>query len=364
MVLDLSALEEKSVDAVNAEANGKPLMLKLADVDPDPNQPRKTFTPEKMAEMVASIKETGVKSPISVRPNPDDPGRWLINFGERRWRASKEAGKEDIPAFVDEQFGDYDQVVENIQREELKAMELALFIYRKMQDGDKKAAISRRLGVDASVVTNHLALIDAPACIEAAYTSGRCTSAKTLYELRSLHTKFPTQVDDWCATAAEITRKTVSALAEELKGKKPAPKPSAPGDGGPAGGEKNLGHVQDSDGSKPDGGSTGSNEQGSNAVGEKGKSPADPGTGNSQPADEDRDLGELTSWPRGKAVSDPDLMKKPLLLVEYDGRPAAVLLNRKPTTPGLIRIRFEDGGGDAEVDAGACKINLLTEAEK
>lgn len=57
-------------------------------------------------------------------------------------------------------------------------------------------------------------------------------------------------------------------------------------------------------------------------------------------------------------------MKKPLLLVEYDGRPAAVLLNRRPSTAGLIRIRFEDGGGDAEVEAGLCKINLLTEAEK
>lgn len=63
-------------------------------------------------------------------------------------------------------------------------------------------------------------------------------------------------------------------------------------------------------------------------------------------------------------MSDPDRMSKPLLLVEFDGRSAAVLLNRRPTTAGLIHIRFEDGGGDQEVDAGACKINLLTEAEK
>lgn len=57
-------------------------------------------------------------------------------------------------------------------------------------------------------------------------------------------------------------------------------------------------------------------------------------------------------------------MKKPLLIVEHDGRAAAVLLNRRPSTAGLIRIRYEDGGGDAEVDAGSLKINLLTEAEK
>ncbi|MCF6018248.1 transcriptional repressor KorB C-terminal beta-barrel domain-containing protein, partial [Xanthomonas perforans] len=78
----------------------------------------------------------------------------------------------------------------------------------------------------------------------------------------------------------------------------------------------------------------------------------------------DADTGELTSWPRGKAVSDPDSMKRPLLLVEHDGRAAAVLLNRRPSTAGLIRIRYEDGGGDAEVDAGTVKINRLMEGEK
>ncbi|WP_327191999.1 transcriptional repressor KorB C-terminal beta-barrel domain-containing protein, partial [Xanthomonas cassavae] len=78
----------------------------------------------------------------------------------------------------------------------------------------------------------------------------------------------------------------------------------------------------------------------------------------------DADTGELTSWPRGKAVSDPDSMKRPLLLVEHDGRAAAVLLNRRPSTAGLIRIRYEDGGGDAEVDAGTVKINRLMEGER
>lgn len=76
------------------------------------------------------------------------------------------------------------------------------------------------------------------------------------------------------------------------------------------------------------------------------------------------DTGELTSWPRGKAVSDPDSMKKPLLLISHNNRVAAVLLNRRPTDAGLIRIRYEDGGGDAEVPADECRIHLLKDADK
>ncbi|MCF3643227.1 ParB/RepB/Spo0J family partition protein [Rhizobium sp. TRM95111] len=370
MALDLSALEEAPSPAVS-EATGEPLKLKLADIDPDPNQPRKTFTPEKMAEMVASIKEHGVIQPISVRPNPDKPGRWLLNFGERRYRGSLELGLDDIPAVVGE-CGDYGQVIENLQREDLKAMELAQFIHRKMQEGDKKAVIARRLGVDASVVTNHLALIAAPGCIEAVYTSGRCTSAKTLYDLRSLHAKFPEQVEAWCETAEDITRTTVSALADELKGKtKPAAaKPNGAGESSEnsnASGE-NLGRVQGSAGESGAGDGQGDSQKPANAGrkanGDGRSTESDAGARSANGADEERDLGELTSWPRGKAVSDPDLMKKPLLLVEFEGRSAAVLLNRKPTTPGLIRIRYEDGGGDGEVAASDCKINLLTEAER
>lgn len=70
------------------------------------------------------------------------------------------------------------------------------------------------------------------------------------------------------------------------------------------------------------------------------------------------------NWPKGRAVSGTDSMSKPLMLVEFDGRLAAVLLNHRPSTADLIQIRFEDGGGDQELDAGACKINLLIEVDK
>lgn len=379
MALDLSALEEKPTApavAGAAQPTGKPLDIPLADIEEDPDQPRKEFTPEAMQEMTDSIRARGVKTPVSVRTHPSKPGKWMLNYGARRYRGSHAAGRKTIPAFVDESHDDYDQVIENIQRDDLKPMELALFIKKRLDAGDQKKAIAKNLGKDGAIITQHLALIDPPACIEDAYSNGKCTSPKTLYELRGLHEKFPEQVEAWCADAAEITRKTVADLADELKGKnKPAPAAGEGQKGGESagGGEASkFGHDQISggagDGQGGNGGGAGEAEgEGSKAkpAGKKGEND-DQGdaAGAGEEGDSGRDTGELTSWPKGRAVSDPDRMSKPLLLVEFDGRSAAVLLNRRPTTAGLIHIRFEDGGGDQEVEAGACKINLLTEAEK
>lgn len=231
MALDLSALEEKPTApavAGAAQPTGKPLDIPLADIEEDPDQPRKEFTPEAMQEMTDSVRARGVKTPVSVRTHPSKPGKWMLNFGARRYRGSLAAGRATIPAFVDEAHDDYDQVIENIQRDDLKPMELALFIKKRLDAGDQKKAIAKNLGKDGAIITQHLALIDPPACIEDAYSNGKCTSPKTLYELRGLHEKFPEQVEAWCADAVEITRKTVADLADELKGKKkPAPAPAA-----------------------------------------------------------------------------------------------------------------------------------------
>lgn len=196
MALDLSALEEKPTApavAGAAQPTGKPLDIPLADIEEDPDQPRKEFTPEAMQEMTDSVRARGVKTPVSVRTHPSKPGKWMLNFGARRYRGSLAAGRATIPAFVDEAHDDYDQVIENIQRDDLKPMELALFIKKRLDAGDQKKAIAKNLGKDGAIITQHLALIDPPACIEDAYSNGKCTSPKTLYELRGLHEKFPEQ---------------------------------------------------------------------------------------------------------------------------------------------------------------------------
>jgi ParB family chromosome partitioning protein len=203
---------------VTAEVLGRPLQIQVKDIDEDPGQPRQEFSAESMEELESSVRLHGVKTPISIRPHPTEQKRWILNFGARRLRASKAVGKATIPAFVDRSHTDYQQVIENLQREDLKPRELAIFIKRKMDEGEKQAQIAELLGVNRSMVTNHLALIDPPACIDEIYTSGKCSSAKTLYDLRNLHKEFPKEVERWCSADQEITRATVSALSAKLRG--------------------------------------------------------------------------------------------------------------------------------------------------
>lgn len=247
MALDLSALEEKPVPSgpAAAQPDGKAMRVKLTDIEPDPNQPRTEKKPEEIEEIGQNIKERGVKLPISVKPHPTKPGKWIINDGELRYLGSEWAKVEDIPVVVDEDFDDFDQVNANEKRFALRPMELAKFIKRKLDEGVKKGEVARRLGKPANAITELLALVEAPACIEAVYTSGRCTSPKTLYELRALAEKFPEQVQEWCDTAEDITRRSVADLGDVLKGKKKpvAPLPS-PADAGDAGREEAAQRLQ------------------------------------------------------------------------------------------------------------------------
>ena len=217
---------------VTAEVLGRPLQIPVKDIDEDPSQPRKEFGAESMEELEQSIRLHGVKTPVSIRPHPTEQKRWILNFGARRLRASKAVGKATIPAFVDRSHTDYQQVIENLQREDLKPRELAIFIKKKMDEGEKQAQIAELLGVNRSMVTNHLALIDPPACIDEIYTSGKCLSAKTLYDLRNLHKEFPKDVERWCATGQEITRATVSALSAKLRGSQKQKMASSKGEQG------------------------------------------------------------------------------------------------------------------------------------
>ncbi len=224
--LDLTALDRTAPApdpvakerTVTAEVLGRPLQIPVKDIEEDPAQPRQEFDAASMDELEQSVRTHGVKTPISIRPHPTEQKRWILNFGARRLRASKAVGKTTIPAFIDRSHTDYQQVIENLQREDLKPRELAMFIKKKMDEGEKQAKIAEILGVNRSMVTNHLALIDMPACMEEIYATGKCVSAKTLYDLRNLHKEFPKEVEQWSGKAQDITRATVSALASELKG--------------------------------------------------------------------------------------------------------------------------------------------------
>lgn len=336
MAIDLSALEDALIDApaiALPSPNGEPLQITLDKIDEDPRQPRKEFTVEAMNEMTASIRVTGVKSPVSVRQHPTKKGRWMLNYGARRFRASQEAGLKTIPAFVDEQHDSYDQVMENLIREDLSPMELALFIKSKLAEGESQRGIAKKLGKPAIMVTEHLSLIDAPACIEDAYTRGKARSPKTLHELRKLYEKYPEPVETWCNAREEITRGGVSELGESLKnGKKGIEKLEA------IEGSKSVSHDLHSEG----GGETGKDSQNVERL-----------------PFHNPEHEKANAAPKS---DDPNKIKKPVLLVEYEGRAAMVLLHRRPSTPGLIHVKHEDDGAEVELDAGRCKINCLVES--
>ena len=206
--------------APNAGEGGKPLALPIDSIDEDPAQPRKEFEEGVLQELADTIAERGVKQPISVRPHPDAAGRWLLNFGARRLRASKLAGKHDIPAFVDETADSYDQVIENEQREPLKPLELALFVQRRIAAGDSQADIARRLGKSRQYITLATALIDPPDWLLCAYREGRCRGMTELYELRKLHGEGPADVEAWATDGEPITRERIAGLRNTMNDRK------------------------------------------------------------------------------------------------------------------------------------------------
>lgn len=205
---------------------GGPLALALRFIDEDPHQPRTEdnpgFSPQSIAELAATIQLRGVKSPISVRDNPTRPGRYLINHGARRFRASKVAGKTTIPAFVDNDYNEVDQVIENLQRNQLTAREIADYIGRELAKGLRQAEIAKSIGKSPPFVTQHIALLDLPEPIAHAFNSGRAKDVTVVNELVTALKKNPREVTEWLEDNEDqdITRSAVKLLRQFLEEKR------------------------------------------------------------------------------------------------------------------------------------------------
>lgn len=209
---DLAAL-----DAPTLENTGQPLMLPVESIDEDPEQPRREFEDNRLEDLAETIRSRGVRQPISVRPNLQAPGRWMLNFGARRLRASKMAGMAEIPAFIDTTADSYDQVIENEQREGLRPLELALFVQKRIALGDNQAEIAKRLGKSRQWVTLATALIEPPDWLLQAYREGRCRGTNELYDLRRLHGEHGDEVEAWAAQQPMITRDRLAEFRATLE---------------------------------------------------------------------------------------------------------------------------------------------------
>lgn len=152
-------LEVFDTDQTNEKAE-EVREIKIQDIDPNKNQPRKDFDEEKIDELVISIKEHGVLQPILLKPNN---GRYTIIAGERRWRAARLAGLDKIPAIV----RDIEEseilllaLVENLQREDLDPIEEAEGIRRLMDECNlTQEQVAQKVGKSRPVIANALRLL-------------------------------------------------------------------------------------------------------------------------------------------------------------------------------------------------------------
>ena len=218
MSIDLRDLSSLSID--NTRSSGA-MMISIDLIDEDPNQPRTIFNDESLQELADTIRDRGVKSPISVRETSD--GRYMINHGARRYRASKLAGKTSIPAFIDNDYTNIDQLIENIQRDNLAPMDIARFIESELNRGLKKIEIAKELGKSNSWVSERYALINLPECIRERFEQGYFVNddVSAVTGLARLHKKAPEQVESFLENYEElnsISRKDVRELESIIKG--------------------------------------------------------------------------------------------------------------------------------------------------
>ena len=161
----------------NIEVKVKPMEemaeIRLADIVPNPTQPRTVFDEEALEELADSIKQLGLIQPITVKRSGD---KYIIISGERRWRASEKAGLENIPAYireVDDTTLHAMALVENIQREDLNAIEISLGMQRLIEEcGLTQEALAERLGKKRSTVANYLRLLNLPEEVQFAIKGG------------------------------------------------------------------------------------------------------------------------------------------------------------------------------------------------
>lgn len=146
--------------------------IELSKIQANPGQPRTNFDEEALKELAASIAELGVVQPITLRET--EPGKYMIIAGERRYRASKMAGLTKIPAYVkrvsDETMMEM-ALVENIQREDLNSIEIALTYQRLLDEYQfTQEKLSERVGKKRATVANYLRLLKLPAEIQLGLT--------------------------------------------------------------------------------------------------------------------------------------------------------------------------------------------------
>lgn len=151
--------------------------ISVNDIEPNPKQPRRDFDEQSLQELSLSIKMHDIVQPVTVSALPN--GKFRLIAGERRWRAAKLAGIKDIPAYIrkanDQELLEL-ALLENLQREDLNAMEIALSYKRMMEElNHTQEEVAERMGKERSTVANYIRLLKLPPDIQVAVRTNKIT---------------------------------------------------------------------------------------------------------------------------------------------------------------------------------------------
>jgi ParB family chromosome partitioning protein len=160
-----------------AEAVTNVLRIAIDQIEPNPRQPRHDFDEQSLNELATSIRLHDIVQPITVSRLPT--GKYRLVSGERRWRAARIAGLKDVPAYI-RQANDQEllelALLENLQREDLNAMEIALSYKRMMEELNyTQEQVAERMGKERSTVANYIRLLKLPPDIQVAVRKGELT---------------------------------------------------------------------------------------------------------------------------------------------------------------------------------------------
>ena len=211
---------ENYIDELPAVSRMEELDIEL--ITPNPKQPRTTFDDDALEELADSIATLGLIQPITVRREAD--GKYIIISGERRWRASRLAGRKTIPAYVreadDKELHEM-ALVENIQRQDLNAMEIAISLQRLIDEcGVTQETVAQRVGKKRSTIANYLRLMQLSPEVQAALKANLITMghAKAIAGV---------EVEQQPQIVKKVIKKELSVRATEQLVKKLADKQAA-----------------------------------------------------------------------------------------------------------------------------------------
>jgi len=219
----MSALFSKSLHELLDDANAETLRLIPVDaIDPDPDQPRKEFNEESLKEMAESLKIEGQITPIEVTDTGD--GRYMLVVGERRWRAAQYGGIVELEAKVktlDPRQRLRRQLIENLQREDMSALDTARAIKRLVETEGSAVAAARAIGKSEAQVSKYLAVLNLPPA------ASELAATKVTRDVETLTTLAKIERDDQETAQAivenakatgKISRGQVREIAQQLNG--------------------------------------------------------------------------------------------------------------------------------------------------